>query len=82
MPSPRCAIDEAQDEHASGCVTPETPSGPGSGTASVAGVVVRYPWRLQLDHAPGGVVHLRYGQAEPVPQAPEPFAAGPGDRLL
>src|SRR6185437_14893137 len=26
--------------------------------------------------------HLRYRQAEPVPQAAEPFAAGPGDRLL
>ena len=65
MPSPRCVIDEAQDKHASGCVTPETPSGPGPGTASVAGVVVRDPGRLQLDHAPGGVVHLRYRQAEP-----------------
>ena len=40
------------------------------------------PGRLQLDHPPGGVVHLRYRQAEPVPQVPEPFAAGPGDRLL
>jgi hypothetical protein len=49
---------------------------------SVAGVVVGDPGRLQLGHAPGGVVHLRYRQAEPVPQAPEPFAAGPGDRLL
>jgi len=46
------------------------------------GVVVGDPGRLQLDHAPGGVVHLRYRQAEPVPQAPEPFAAGPGDRLF
>ena len=55
---------------------------PGPGTASVAGVVVGDPGRLQLDHSPGGVVHLRYRQAEPVPQAPEPFAAGPGDRLL
>jgi integrase len=82
MPSPRCVIDEALDKHTSDCVTPETPSGPGSGTASVAGVVVRYPGRLQLDHAPGGVVHLRYRQSEPVPQVPEPFAAGPGDRLL
>jgi hypothetical protein len=36
------------------------------------------PGRLQLDRSPGGVVHLRYRQAEPVPQAPEPFAAGPG----
>lgn len=26
MPSPRCVIDEAQDEHARGCVTPKTPS--------------------------------------------------------
>jgi len=51
-------------------------------SASVAGVVVSYPGRLQLYRAPGGVVHLRYGQAEPVPQAPQPFAAGPGDRLL
>src|SRR6266487_563762 len=82
MPSPRCAIDEAQGKHAGGCVTPETPSGPSPGSASVAGVVVRDPGRLQFDHAPGSVVHLRYGQAEPVPQVPEPFAAGPGDRLL
>src|SRR6266568_3368385 len=51
-------------------------------SASAAGVVVRDPGRLQLDRPPGGVVHLRYGQAEPVPQAAEPFAAGPGDRLL
>src|SRR6266566_4830838 len=50
--------------------------------ASAAGPVIRYPRCLQLDHPPGGVVHLRYGQAEPVPQAAEPFAAGPGDRLL
>jgi len=61
---------------------PVTRTAPGPGTASVAGVVVRYPGRLQLDRSPGGVVHLRYRQAEPVPQAPEPFAAGPGDRLL
>src|SRR5580700_5354573 len=50
--------------------------------ASAAGPVIRYPRCLQLDHPPGGVVHLRYGQAEPVPKAAEPFAAGPGDRLL
>src|SRR6516165_5381686 len=55
---------------------------PGPGTASVSGVVVGDPGCLQLDRSPGGVVHLRYSQAEPVPQAPEPFAAGPGDRLL
>lgn len=51
-------------------------------TASVSGAVVRDPGRLQLDGPPGGIVHLRYRQAEPVPQAPEPFAAGPGDRLF
>jgi len=39
-------------------------------------MVVGDPGRLQLDRPPGGVVHLRYGQAEPVPQAAEPFAAG------
>ena len=50
--------------------------------ASGSGAVVRDPGRLQLDRPPGGVVHLRYRQAEPVPQAPEPFAAGPGDRLF
>jgi hypothetical protein len=38
--------------------------------------------RLQLDHSPGGVVHLHDCQAESVPQQPEPFTAGPGDRLL
>jgi hypothetical protein len=57
-------------------------AGPGPGTASVAGVIVGDPGRLQLDHSPGGVVHLRYRQAQPVSQAWEPFAAGPGDRLL
>jgi hypothetical protein len=51
-------------------------------SAGSARAVVSYPGRLQLDHPPGRVVHLRYGQAEPVPKAPEPFAAGPGDRLL
>jgi hypothetical protein len=51
-------------------------------SASAAGVVVGDPGCLQLDYSPGGVVHLGYGQAEPVPQAAEPFAAGPGDRLL
>ena len=30
----------------------------------------------------GGVVHLIYRQAEPVPEAPNPLAAGPGDRLF
>src|SRR5215469_8252990 len=45
-------------------------------------MVVRYPGRLELDHPPGGVIHLRCRQAEPVPQEAEPFAAGPGDRLL
>src|SRR5205814_5542784 len=49
----------------------------GSATA-----VTRDPGRLHLDDPPGGVVHLRYRQPEPVPQALEPFAAGPGDRLL
>src|SRR5271165_5784877 len=43
---------------------------------------ISYPGRLYLDYSPVGVVDLRYGQAEPVPQVPEPFAAGPGDRLL
>ena len=57
-------------------------SGPGPGTASVPGAGLRDPGRLQLDRPPGGVVHFRYRQAEPVPQAAEPFAAGPGDRLL
>ena len=52
------------------------------GTALVSGGFVGDPGRLQLDRSPGGVVHLRDRQAEPVPQAPEPFAAGPGDRLL
>ena len=52
----------------------------GGGRSTSSGV--RYPGCLQFDHAPGGVVHLRYRQPEPVPQAPEPFAAGPGDRLL
>src|SRR6516162_7067496 len=56
--------------------------GPGPGTASGSGAVVGYPGCLHLDHPPGGAVHLRHRQAEPVPQAPEPFAAGPGDRLL
>ena len=37
---------------------------------------------LQLGQSPGGVVHLRHRQAEPVPQEPEPFGAGPGDRPL
>jgi hypothetical protein len=54
---------------------------------SAAGVVVRYQGRPRLGNSRigyslGGVVHLGYGQAEPVPQEPEPFAAGPGDRLL
>src|SRR4029077_6202399 len=44
--------------------------------------VVCDPRRLQLDHPPGRMVHLRYGQAEPAPKASEPFAAGPGDRFL
>ena len=37
---------------------------------------------LQLGQSPGGVVHLRHRQAEPVPQEPEPFGTGPGDRPL
>jgi len=37
---------------------------------------------LQLGQSPGGVVHLCHRQAEPVPQEPEPFGAGPGDRPL
>ena len=45
-------------------------------------MVVGDPGRLQLDRSPGGVVHLRHRQAEPVPQEPEPFGAGPGDRPL
>ena len=48
----------------------------------MAGVVVGDPGCLQFDHPPGGVVHLCHGQAEPVPQALESFAAGPGDQLL
>jgi hypothetical protein len=43
---------------------------------------ISYPGRLKLEYSPGGVVHIRVRQAEPVPQAPEPFAAGPGDRLF
>ena len=37
---------------------------------------------LQLGQSPGGVVHLCHRQAEPVPQEPEPFGAGPGNRPL
>ena len=51
-------------------------------TGGSAEAVVSYPGRLQLDHSPGGAVHLRHRQTEPVPQAPEPFAARPRDRLL
>src|SRR5262249_32284700 len=51
-------------------------------SAPVAAVVVGDPGRLQLGYSPAGVVHLRYGQAEPVSQAAEPFAAGPGHPLL
>ena len=43
------------------------------------GAVVRYPGGLQFEEPAVRVVHLRDRQAEPVPQAPEPFAAGPGD---
>src|SRR6516162_11419627 len=45
-------------------------------------VVVRYPGCLQLDDSAGCVVHLADGQAEPVPQEPEPLTARPGDRLF
>src|SRR5215470_15295766 len=37
---------------------------------------------LQLDEPAGRVVHLAHGQAEPVPDKPEPLAAGPGDQLV
>lgn len=40
------------------------------------------PGCLQLDHPPGGVVHLRYRQAEPVPQKPQPLTAGPAAHPL
>lgn len=51
-------------------------------SAGSARAIVSYPGRLQLDDSPGRVVHLRYGQAEPVPKTAEPFGAGPGDRFL
>src|SRR5215510_16399351 len=38
--------------------------------------------RLQFDEPAGGVVHLTHGQAEPVPEKPEPLTAGPGDQLF
>jgi DNA-binding CsgD family transcriptional regulator len=37
---------------------------------------------LQLNHPARGVVHLADGQAEPVPEKPEPLTAGPGDELF
>src|SRR5215470_6949388 len=37
---------------------------------------------LQLDEPAGGIVHLADGQAEPVPQKPEPLTAGPGDQVF
>ena len=37
---------------------------------------------LQLEHPPGRVVHITHGQAEPVPEKPEPFTAGPGDQFF
>src|SRR6516225_7096449 len=44
----------------------------------------RWLWQahLQLDEPPGRVVHLAHGQAEPVPEQPEPLTAGPGDQLF
>src|SRR5262245_37183018 len=50
--------------------------------AGSAGAVASYPGCLDLDGPPGGVVHLGHGQPEPVPQAAQPFAAGPGNRLF
>src|SRR6516162_3263398 len=50
--------------------------------AASAGAVASDPGCLDLDHPPGGVVHLGHGQPEPVPQAAQPFGAGPRDRLL
>src|SRR5262249_17971539 len=47
-----------------------------------SGVAASTPGRLLLDYPPGRIVHLLHGQAEPVPENPEPFAAGPGNRLL
>jgi len=37
---------------------------------------------LQLDEPTGRVVHLTHDQAEPVPQEPEPLAAGPRAHLV
>jgi len=37
---------------------------------------------LQLEHPPARVVHLTHGQAEPVPEKPEPLTAGPGDQFF
>ena len=50
--------------------------------AASAGAVAGYPGCLDLDRAPGRVVHFGHGQPEPVPQAAQPFGAGPGDRLF
>ena len=47
-----------------------------------ARVAVRDPGCLQLDHSAGCVVHFTDGQAEPVPEKPEPLAAGPGDQFF
>jgi len=43
---------------------------------------ISYPGRLQFEESAVRVVDVRVRQAEPVPQAPETFTAGPGDRLL
>src|SRR6516225_9721706 len=47
-----------------------------------AGAVASGPGGLDLDDPPGGVVHVGHGQPEPVPQAAQPFGAGPRDGLL
>src|SRR5487761_171404 len=37
---------------------------------------------LELGLPPDWVVHLTHGQAEPVPEKPEPFRASPGDQFF
>ena len=37
---------------------------------------------LELGHLAGCVGHLLHGQAEPVPQKPDPLTAGPGDEFF
>src|SRR5215469_14622763 len=44
--------------------------------------IVGDPGCLQLDEPAGGVVHLTDGQAEPVPEKPQPLMAGPLDQFF